>query len=387
MLSIRSDFPFFNHHPDLVYLDSASTTHKPQVVIDAIIKFYSHDNANSGRASYPLATTQTTAVAETREVVREFLGAESCNEIIFTSGATAAFNHLVWSLANHELKDGDEILYCPLDHISFITPIKHVVEELKKRGVFVNLIPYTIRSTGGIDIDDIKEKITPQTKVIWATHVHNIFGSDSVISELRDLLDRNNTLIVLDATQSVGHIPVNVQLLKVDALVCAGHKMLAGTGIGILYLRESIQERIPPLFSGSGEGYEVGTHHLAGITSLRAAINYLNNLSMEAVHQHLSELTQYALTQLRTVPNILFTPGPHFWNCKGGNGIISFKLRNIPATEVGFILAEHNICVRTGNHCTFATEEYSDTIRISIHIYNTTKDIDRLISILKTIAE
>ncbi len=383
MLSVRTDFPFFKNNPGLVYLDSASTTQKPQQVIDAITHFYTTDNANSGRGNYPLATRQTKCIETTRQKIQMFVGAKESDEIIFTTGATIAMHQLAFSLAESVLKDGDEILYCPHDHNSFIEPLTRITSTLKKRGITITLVPYSIRNTGGIDIADIKSKVSPRTKVVWATHVHNIFGTDSDIAELKPIVNAD-TIIVLDATQSIGHMPIDVAQLGVDALICTGHKMLAGTGIGFIYLQSSVQARLRPFFVDSG--YEVGTAHLAGIASLNAAITYLNTLTMTAVHRHIADLTQYTLQALQALPHIEFTPGPHYWRCQGGNGILAFQCMNLPATEVGFILAERNICVRTGDHCTFSTHhKYQDTIRVSMHIYNTKTDIDYFVACLAEI--
>ena len=389
MLDVRHQFPFFSEHQELVYLDNASTTQKPQRVLDAIDQFYRTENANSGRGSYPLATQTTNKLERTRELVRSFINADKPSEIFFSRGATDAFNQLAWQIGITSLQTGDEILYCPLDHASFVGPLHKMCSYLQSQGITVNLVPVGIRRTGGVDISDLREKANDKTKLVWVTHVHNVFGANSDIAEIRPLLKNKAIPIILDATQSVGHCTVDVQALDVDVLVAAGHKMFAGAGIGFVYARERSTSTSPlfPFFVGGGTGTEPGTLDLAGIASLEAAIHYIQEIGTETIHEHLSELTQYTLKEVRTLPNVEFVPGAHYWPCQDGLGILSFKLRNLNAMEVGFLLADTNICVRTGEHCLFQPNEYADTIRVSMHIYNNIADIDRLVQSLHTITK
>lgn len=400
MNHIKTQFPFFANNPDVVYLDSGATSQKPQIVLNTIQTFYEKDNANAGRSAYPISSKLSRQVEEVRTQTASFIGAEHPEEIIFTSGATDAIFKAISMITLQTLQDGDEVLYSPYDHKSFTLPWFQMQAQLKKFGIHINLIPYAIRKTGGADIADIRSKITAKTKVICITHIHNIFGADSDIQELDDLRKKGITIMV-DGTQSVGHIPVNVQKLGADIFVFSGHKMFAAQGVGIFYVKKSLQKELTPLSIGGGKGAEIqsdkvvvsdfylaleaGTLNYAGILSLGAAITFIESIGLQNIHLHLSTLTQYALKELRKNPHIQFTKGPNYWTCAAGFGIISFTHDSLSSQEVGYILSEHGICVRAGDHCSTTSDDVSNSIRISMHIYNSTEDIDRLIKVLSLI--
>ncbi len=400
MKDIKTHFPFFANNPDIVYLDSGASSQKPQVVLNTIQTFYEKENANAGRSAYPLSSKLSQRVEEVRLQTASFIGAEHPEEVIFTSGATDAIFKAINMLALQTLKDGDEVLYSPYDHKSFTLPWFQMQAQLTKFGIRINLIPYAIRKTGGADIADIRSKITAKTKVICITHIHNIFGADSDIEELHDLRNKGVTIMV-DGTQSVGHIPVNVQKLGADIFVFSGHKMFAAQGIGVLYIRKILQKNLVPLSIGGGKGAEVhngkvqisefylaleaGTLNYAGILSMGAAITFIESVGVTNIHLHLSAITQYALKELKKNPHIQFTKGPNYWTCADGFGIISFTHDSLSSQEVGYILSEHGICVRAGDHCSTTRDDVSNSIRISMHIYNTTEDIDKLIKVLSLI--
>jgi len=401
MLHVRSEFPFFINNPDLVYMDSASTTQKPKLVLDALVEFYAKYNANAGRSSYPMAGKLTRDVEDVREKVKNFINAKEKEEILFTSGATDGCNKIAYALGLHYLKDGDEILYCPYDHKSFVLPWFSVRNLLKKIGVTIHLVPFGVNTMGCIDRDDVFSKVNGKTKIINVTHVHNIYGADNDINKIRNHLGDKNILINVDATQSVGHRRVDVQELQADILSFCGHKMFAIQGVGATFISRRLHEFMEPLFIGGGNGaklrdndieianftqaYESGTQNYAGILTLGKAIEFIEQLGIDNIHIHLSELTQYLLKELRGVKQIEFTYGPNFWSCADGNGILSFTMANISASEAGFILAEHGILVRTGDHCISSRDAFDDTIRVSMHVYNTQEDVDRLIAVVKTL--
>ncbi len=380
-------------------MDSAATTQKPQLVLDALTDFYTRYNTNAGRSSYPIANKLTKEVEEVREKVRKFINAKEKDEIIFTSGSTDGFNKVAYTLGLHYLKDGDEVLYCPQDHKSFVLPWFNVQKLLKKIGITINLVPFKVNKMGSIDRDDLFSKVTNKTKIINTTHIHNIYGADSDINKIRDWLGDKDILINVDATQSVGHRLVDVQQLGADTLSFSGHKMFAIQGVGATFITKKIHEFMEPVFVGGGNGvklhdgevkvtnfsqaYESGTQNYAGILTLGKAIEFIEQIGIENIYIHLSELTQYLLKELRELKKIVFVYGPNFWSCADGAGILSFKVDGLSASEVGFILAENGILVRTGDHCISSRDEFDDTVRVSMHVYNTTEDVDKLIIILK----
>jgi cysteine desulfurase / selenocysteine lyase len=398
MLNVKDDFPFFKLNPGICYMDSASTTQKPSRVIKSIERFYSTYNCNSGRASYQLANRLTDQIERTRESIRLFLGAKNLDEIVFTSGATESFNKIAYALAINYLEDGDEILYSPIDHKSFTLPWHKIKEVMKKFDKDIYLVPYNIKDSGAIDIEDLLSKTTNKTKVINVTHVHNVFGTDNDIGEIKKELKGTKTIINVDATQSVGHMDVNIQDIGASILSFSGHKMFAGQGIGVSYISKDIQSLLSPVFIGGGSGatlgedgikvtdftqaYESGTQNYASIISLNKAIEYIQDIGIHEIHRHLTYLTQYLLARLRDIRDIEFEFGPHYWSCAGGLGILSFRVRNLPSSEAGFILSDNGILVRTGEHC-ISEPSGRDNIRVSMHIYNDSDDIDRLIETIK----
>lgn len=396
MLNVKNQFPFFTNNPDITYMDSAATTQKPQVVLDALTGYYTKSNANAGRSSYPIASKLTREVEEVREKVRKFINAKEKEEVIFTSGSTDGFNKVAYTLGLQYLKDGDEVLYCPQDHKSFVLPWFKVQKLLRDRGIKIVLIPFKVNKTGSIDRNDLFSKVTNKTKVINATHVHNIYGADSDINKIRDSLGDKDVIINVDATQSVGHRFVDVQQLGADILSFSGHKMFAIQGVGATFIAKKLHTFMEPIFVGGSNGvklhnntvevtnfsqaYESGTQNYAGILTLGKAIEFIEELGIENIHIHLSELTQHLLQKLRHLPKIEFVYGPNFWSCADGAGILSFKVDGLSASEVGFILAENGILVRTGDHCISSRDESDDTVRVSMHVYNTKDDVDKLIS-------
>lgn len=401
MLNVKNQFPFFSNNLGITYMDSAATTQKPQLVLDTLTDFYTKYNANAGRSSYPIANKLTKEVEEVREKIRKFINAKEKDEIIFTSGSTDGFNKVAYTLGLHYLENGDEVLYCPHDHKSFVFPWFNVQKLLMKMGVTIHLIPFKVNKMGSIDKDDLFSKVSDKTRIINATHVHNIYGADSDIFKIKDWLRNKKVIINVDATQSIGHRPVDVQQLGADILSFSGHKMFAIQGVGATFITKKLHQFMEPIFVGGGNGvklhdteidvtnfsqdYEAGTQNYAGILTLGKAIEFIEQLGIENIYIHLSELTQYLLKELRDFKKIVFVYGPNFWSCADGAGILSFKVEGLSASEVGFILAENGILVRTGDHCISSRDEFDDTVRVSMHVYNTTEDIDKLIKILKKV--
>jgi len=400
--AIRSRFPFFKHNPGLIYLDSAATTQKPQTVLDAVEEFYCKQNANASRGAYQLSSHLGRKVEEVRRMLASFLGAKP-QDIFFSSGATESFNQLTFSLGFSLLEDGDEILYSPYDHKSFILPLFRLRDIFRQLGRELKLVPYRVRNTGGADIADLKSKVTPRTRLVNITHLHNIFGTDSDIADLKDLRERG-IIINLDATQSLGHIPVKVEELGVDLLSFSGHKMFAAQGVGGGYVGEALHSRLKPLFLGGGGGcdlgpderiiyhafpacFEAGTLNWAGILSLKPALEFIEELGLDNIHAYLAELTQYLLAGLKTVPGVVFNYGPYYWKCADGLGILSFHLEGIDSMEAGFLLGDKNILIRSGSHCSLTRDKTSEALRVSLQVYNLKSEIDVLLEELRALTE
>lgn len=384
MENIRAEFPFFSYHPDLVYLDSAATTHKPREVIDAITQFYEKENANAMRGTYTLGNAVTRRINETRGMVTTFIHAHSPEEIVFTSGATDGMSKiaLYWSLQN--LKTGDEILVCKKDHASTVEPWTDLVERLKRFGVHIHVTYYDTWTQNAMDAEEVKKHCTEKTRLIVLTHIHNVFGSVNHIKEIRAAVGPE-VLICLDASQSISHLPIDVQDLEIDFLVCSGHKMFAETGIGILW----INKRVHTLLGDYGKGtplqhIERGTLNIAGVISLGSAIQFIQRVGIANITAYIAHLTNTLLSELRTIDALEFLPSPAF-SCAGGYGILSFKIPHIPSRDIGFILNEKGICVRTGSHCS-ANTNADDSVRISMHIYNTQNDIHSVVKALREIS-
>lgn len=399
--AVRGQFPFFREHPNLLYLDSASTTQKPQCVIDALQSCL-FCASNAGRGSYRLSHDTNAAMQRVRGRIAGFIGAQE-SEVVFTSGATQSLNMAALCWGFYALQDGDEVLVCMEDHKSCVLPWMHLQQLLALQNKRIAVVPYTLTAAGDADIEDIRSKITPRTRVIALTHIHNVFGTRAEVRQIRDIVG-NDIIISLDASQSVGHVPIDTTELGIDFLSFSGHKMFAATGIGVLWVNERLHGTMQPMFVGGGIGHDVqesgryqrgsmphcleaGTPNIAGILSLEAAIDLLEKVSMPHVHTRLRTLTQRLLEGLIRLPNIDFPPGPaHCGDCFVGYGLLSFHLQNMRSSDAGFLLDQQGICVRTGSHCRANESGTADSIRVSMHIYNTEDDVDRCIDAIASLS-
>lgn len=400
--SIKTRFPNLCQHPDVVYLDSAATTQKPDQVIAAVNEYHSTATANSGRGNYGWANQVTQKIGEVREKVARFLHAHAADEVVFTAGATDSLHTVLYAWAFHHLADGDEILYSPLDHASNVLPWIHLQGLLARAQIQIKLISYPLEAAGCADIAGLAALITPKTKLITLTHIHNVFGAKTLIETLQTPY-RDQIAIVLDASQSIGHIPVDVQNLGVDFVAFSGHKLFASTGVGVLWVHKRRFAQLHPYRLGGGTGdfvdlswlhlkpdappahLEAGTLNLAGILSLGAALDFIGEIGLSNITDHVLNLTRYLIDQLKQLPHIDFLPGVAAYGCAIGYGIVAFRIEGMAASDVGFILDAHNIYVRTGNHCIYGNANYADSIRVSLQLYNTRADVDRLVAVLTEI--
>jgi len=403
----REQFPALTADPGVVYLDSAATTQKPRPVIDAVTAGLASQTANPGRGAYPWSARGARRIAEVRAQAARFFGAASAEEIVFTPGATAGLNAvaLSWGLTN--LADGDEILYSPLDHTSNVYPWMHLQQVLARFGRRVTLVPYGVTVAGEADTADMAAKVSPRTRLITVTHVHHVFGALTTLEELRGRLGPAVRLC-FDCTQSAGHIPVDVGQLGCDFAVFSGHKMFGVAGTGVLYARRRVHPELAPFLPGGGsgvrlagdgpagplldglrmpDGLEGGTPDLAGISALGAAIEFIDGVGLEPIAAHNRALTRFLAERLAALPRVTLLPGVAWAACPVGYGIVSFRVDGVRSDDVGFALASRGFYARTGNHCLPAGTEYEDSVRVSVHAYNSGYELERFTAFLTLIAE
>ena len=398
-LVIRKDFPIFDRKirdgKRLVYLDSGATSQKPEVVIAAESNFYRNHNAAAHRGAHQLAEEATEAIESAREVVANFLGG-SVDEIVFTKHSTEALNLLAYSIGNSpvgnrfHLKTGDEIVVSEMEHHANLIPW----QELAKRTGAV-LKWFEVTPDGRLDLSSIDKVISSRTKIVALTHQSNVLGT---IIPLTDLIKRTHdvgAIFVLDACQSVPHMPVNVSELDIDFLVFSGHKAVGPTGVGVLWGRAELLADLPPfLFGGSmiesvtmtdatwapaPRKFEPGVPNMAQIVGLGAALNYLTSIGMQNIHNHEIEITRYALSKLQSIEELRVL-GPKEMDMRGG--AVSFTVGEIHPHDLGQFLDNSGIAVRTGHHCAWPLTRKMGvpaTTRASFYLYNTLDDIDALV--------
>ena len=398
----REQFPALAASPEVAYFDSAATTQKPRQVIDAVAAALAVQTANPGRGGYPWSSRGALRIAGIRERTARFIGASGPEEIVFTPGATAGLNAvaLSWGLAN--LADGDEILYSPNDHSSNVYPWWHLRQVLAGFGRTITLVPYAVNLVGEADAADIAAKVSPRTRLITVTHVHNVFGSLTTLEELKGRLGPSVRLC-FDCSQSVGHVPVDVAELGCDFAVFSGHKMFGVAGTGVLYARRRVHQELAPFLPGGGsgvrlaggrlgelrmpEGLEGGTPDLAGILALGAAMDFIDGIGIESIAAHNRALTRFLVERLRELPRLTLLPGVAWASCPVGYGIVSFRVDGMRSDDVGFVLSSRGFYVRTGSHCIPSGGKHSDSIRVSIHLYNAGYELEHFTSFLALISE
>ena len=387
----KSDFPIFKNK-SLIYLDSASTSQKPKVVLDAMMNVYENSNANVHRALYDLGSESTELYESSREMISKFINAASSKEIIFTSGATASINLLAYTLGA-QLKKNDEILISHMEHHANIVPWQQLA---KRTGVTLKYLPLT--ESGELDLSQSNRLITTKTKIVSITHMSNVLGTINPIKEIAKLTKMVGAIFIVDGAQSVSHMPVNVQDLECDFLVFSGHKMLGPTGVGVLWGKIEMLNKLDPFMSG-GEmiekvtleestwnevpyKFEAGTPNYVQAIGLGAAVEFLSKIGMENVHNYEKQLTSYALEKLQTIPNLNIHGTP----TKRGS-VISFNIENIHPQDLAQFLNEDNICIRVGHHCAqplLETLNETSTARVSFYVYNNFSDIDKLVDSIKS---
>ena len=388
---IKKDFPILKNN--IAYLDSAATTQKPESVLRALQKFYEENNANPHRGAYKLSINATRVYDEAREKVAHFINAENSNQIVFTRNATEALNLIAYSYGLSKIKKDDEILLSIMEHHSNLVPWQYVA---KKTGAKLNYM-YT-NDEGKLTDEEIENKIKKGVKIVGITHVSNVLGTVNDVEKIIKKAHEIGAIVVLDASQSVPHMKVDVQKLNADFLAFSGHKMLSPLGIGVLYGKKELLEDMTPFLYGGDmieyvheqdttfaevpTKFEAGTQNVEGAVGLSAAIDYLNNIGMDKVESIEEELMKYAISELSKLDFITIY-GPK--DIKSKASVISFNVNGIHPHDVASVLDSCDVCIRSGNHCAQPLLRYmgiDSTCRASFYIYNTKEDVDKLIEAL-----
>ena len=391
--AIRTDFPILQveAHPGvpLVYLDNAATSQKPSAVIEAMNAYYQGYNANVHRGIHRLSEEATTAYEGARQQIARFINAPDLATVIYVRNTTEALNLVAWSWGRVNIKAGDEILLTEMEHHSNIVPWQLLAEE---KGAQVRYIPFT--DDGLLDLSTLPEMLTERTKIFAFSAMSNVFGTVNPSKKLVEAAHAVGAIAVIDAAQSVPHLPVDVQELDCDFLAFSAHKMCGPTGVGVLYGKRKLLEEMPPFLGGGDmirrvtiEGstwndlpwkFEAGTPSIAEGIGFGAAVDYLNSVGMEAVHAHEQFITGYALEALSEVPGLKLMGPP----VAHRGGVAAFTLQGVHPHDISQILDQDGIAIRAGHHCAMPLHQRLSipaSARASFYLYTETKDIDRLV--------
>ncbi|MGK9266749.1 cysteine desulfurase SufS [Bacillus inaquosorum] len=395
---IREQFPILhqqvNGH-DLVYLDSAATSQKPRAVIETLDKYYNQYNSNVHRGVHTLGTRATDGYEGAREKVRKFINAKSMAEIIFTKGTTTSLNMVALSYARANLKPGDEVVITYMEHHANIIPWQQAV---KATGATLKYIP--LQEDGTISLEDVRETVTSNTKIVAVSHVSNVLGTINPIKEMAKIAHDNGAVIVVDGAQSTPHMKIDVQDLDCDFFALSSHKMCGPTGIGVLYGKKALLENMEPAefggemidFVGLYEStwkelpwkFEAGTPIIAGAIGLGAAIDFLEEIGLDEISRHEHKLAAYALERFSQLDSVTVY-GP-----EERAGLVTFNLDDVHPHDVATVLDAEGIAVRAGHHCAQPLMKWLDvtaTARASFYLYNTEEEIDKLVEALQKTKE
>ena len=396
---VRDSFPILSrtvYGKPLVYLDNGATTQKPLCVLDAMRKEYLNVNANVHRGVHWLSQQATDLHEAARETVRKFINARSTNEIVFTRGTTESLNLVASSFTEGCMKEGDEVIVSTMEHHSNIVPWQL---QAQRRGIVLKVIPMT--EEGMLDLDAYQKLFTDHTRLVSITHVSNVLGTVNPIKEMTHIAHEHGVPVMVDGAQSVPHFAVDVQELDCEFLAFSGHKVYGPTGVGVLYGKEAWLDRLPP-YQGGGEmiehvsfekttferpplKFEAGTPDYIATHGLAKALDYVSSLGMDNILSHEQDLTRYALQQLRTVEGI------HIYGHSNdsGDAVISFNVGNIHPMDLGTLLDQLGIAVRTGHHCAQPLMDrlgVLGTVRASFGLYNTREEVDALVAGIKRVS-
>ena len=396
---IRANFPILyqqvNGKP-LVYLDNAATTQKPRAVIDAITRYYEADNANIHRGVHYLSQHATRRYENSRETVRRFLNAAEPSEIVFVRGATEGINLIAQTLGRTRVRAGDEVLITAMEHHSNIVPWQILCEE---KGAMLRVAP--INDAGELILDEFARLLGPRTKIVAVPHVSNALGTINPLRQMVELAHRHNAVVVVDGAQAVPHLAVDVRALDCDFYVFSGHKLYGPTGIGVLYGKSALLNAMPP-YQGGGDmilsvtfekttynkiphKFEAGTPDVSGVIGLAAAINYVNELGLDRIEAHERDLLRQATESLSTIPGLRL-----IGTAKEKASVLSFVMDGIHPHDIGTILDQEGIAIRTGHHCAQPVMErfgIPATARASFAFYNTREEVNALVKGIDRVRE
>ena len=389
----REDFKFFSEYPDLVYFDNAATTQKPNVVLERMVRYYESENANPLRGVYDLSVKATDAYENARARTAEFIGAESASEIIFTRNTSESLNLIAKSYGETFLKEGDEIVLTVMEHHSNLLPWQEVGKKTGAKLVFLEP-----DKTGFISDEEIKAKITEKTKLVSLAHISNVLGRKNPVEKVIKAAHDVGAVAVIDGAQAVPHTRVNVRELDADFYVFSGHKMLAPMGIGVVYGKKKLLNKMPPFLTG-GEmieyveldsatyaevphKFEAGTVNVGGAVGLHAAMDYLENIGFDYIEETELRLTNRLFEGMKAIPYIKIAGSE---NAEEHNGIITFTIDDVHPHDSASILNDAKICVRAGHHCAQPLMKFlgfNSTLRASLYFYNTEEEVDRFLDSL-----
>ena len=387
----QDDFPVLKNK-NIIYFDNAATTLKPEYVIRAMDDYYRYYTSNIHRGSYDSSILVDYLYDSTRFLVRDFVHASSAKEVIFTSGATHSINLVVFGYMKYHLKAGDEVLLSKSEHASNILPWFRLAEEID---IVIRFIP--LDNNYSLPYENVVKAITPRTKVISLAHVTNVIGDVRDITKIGELCVEKHILFHVDGAQSVPHLKIDFIHSHIDFLSFSGHKMCGPTGVGVLVVRESLLKEMKPVFYGGGMNesftsngnyqlkdfpvlFEAGTPPIAEVLGLRVAIEYLNFVGLDYIHQYERMLKQYLVQKLSTIPSVVL------YNKDSDSGILAFNIIGVSSMEVSRYLNDYHICVRAGNHCSKMLNEDMEipsTVRVSLYFYNTKEEIDQFVRALQ----
>lgn len=388
--AVRRQFPALNREvkgKPLVYLDNAATTQKPQAVIDALVNYYTHYNANIHRGIHTLAEEATAAFESTRDAVREFINAPAREQVIFTGGTTEGINLVAQTWGRQHIKAGDEIIVSNMEHHSNIVPWYILCEE---KGAKLRVIP--IDENGELIFEEFEKLLSPKTKLVSIVHASNALGTINPVKKIIDAAHGVGAVVMVDGAQSSVHLDIDVQALDCDFFAFSSHKLYGPTGIGVLYGKKEILEAMPP-YQGGGEmikevyfdkitwnelpyKFEAGTPNIADTVAFKAALEFTSKLGKEKIHAHENELLEYATAQLEQIPGLKI-----IGKAKNKVSLVSFVIDKVHPQDLGILLDNKGIAVRTGHHCAQPLMDkfcIPGTARASFAVYNTKEEIDAL---------
>ncbi len=386
----RDDFRFLDN--DIIYFDNGATTLKPDAVVRETVNYYTKYTSNAHRGDYDTSLKVDSMYEGVREKVKNLINASQVEEIVFTKGATESLNMIVFGFMKYKLKKGDEVLLTKSEHASNVLPWLELEKEIGIKVDFIDL-----DDNLSLTVDNVKKKISKNTKVISIAHITNTVGDIRPIKEISKLAHDNGIYLVVDGAQSVPHIKTDVKDLDIDFLSFSAHKMLGPTGVGVLYGKYNLLDELKPLNVGGGMNnffeadgsleystlprrLEAGTPNIAGVIGFGSAIDYINQIGYEKIEKHEQELKEYLLEGLSKIDNV------EVYNKTTKSGIVLFNLANVFSQDTAVYLNHYNICVRAGNHCAKILKDelgIRNTCRISLYIYNTKEEIDKLLEVLK----